>query len=370
MTASRTAIGVAALLLTATSVVAQETRLATTAEALIASARFFHGRSVVVRQPVAQEGAYARLANTTKPVFVFWRGRQATTGEEVRGDFWDVGRIEQGDSRFTQYDIAGLLLAVNDGRWPARDQIYVLVGASAMPASPSTRPTIRAIALAPDSFVDREVRVIGRFRGRNLFGELPNALGRGKWDFVLRSADGAMWVTGVRPRGNGFDLDPGRRVDTGKWIEVTGVVKQDAFGPYLEGSSVALSSEQVEPTVEVELPAQPVMPPPEVIFSAPVADDVDVERSAPVRVQFSRDMDSRSIRDRIRVTYINPPAGQPLPPVPDFSVKYNDANHSIEISFKQPLERFQQVKVEFLEGMAALDKQPLKPWSLTFTTGR
>lgn len=370
MTAPRTAIAVAALLLTVTSTVAQETRLATTADVLIASARFFHGRSVVLRQPVAQEGAYPRLANTTRPVFVFWRGRQMTSGEEIRGDFWDVGRIEQGDSRFTQYDLAGLLLAVNEGRWPARDQIYVLVGASAMPASPSTRPTVRAIALAPDSFVDREVRVIGRFRGANLFGELPNALGRGKWDFVLRSADGAMWVTGARPRGKGFDLDPARRVDTGKWLEVTGIVKQDAFGPYLEASAIALSSEQAEPTVEVEMPTAPAQPPPEVIFSAPVADDVDVDRGAPVRIQFSRDMDARSIRDRIRVTYVNPPAGQPLPPVPAFNVKYNDANHAIEITFAQPLERFQQVKMEFLEGIAALDKQPLKPWSLTFTTGR
>lgn len=362
------AVAVVTCLLPSTAA-GQETRIATTAETLIASARFFHGRSVVLRQPVQDEGAYSRLANTSKPIFVFWRGRQVTSGEEVRGEFWDLGRIEQGDSRFTQYDLAGLLESVNQGRWPATDQIFVLVGASAMRADPSTRPTLRGIALAPQDYVDREVRVIGRFKGRNLYGELPNALGKDKWDFVLQSGDGVLWVTGIRPRGKGFDLDPGRRVDTGKWLEVTGVVKLAASGPYLEATAVALSTEQVESTVEVELPPAPPAPPPEVIFSAPVPDDADVDRSAPIRIQFSRDMDPRSVRDRVRVTYVNPPAGG-LPPVPEFTVRYNDANHAVEITFASPLERFQQVKVEFLEGMIALDKQPLKPWSLTFTTGR
>jgi hypothetical protein len=364
----RAAVVLAALFAPA-PVRAQESRLATTAEALIASARFFHGRGVVLRQPVQEEGAYPRLANTSKPIFVFWRARQGTSGEEVRGEFWDVGRIEQGDSRFAQYDFAGLLEAVNQGRWPARDQIFVLVGASAMRANPSTRPTLRAIALAPQEYVDREVRVIGRFKGRNLYGELPNALGKDKWEFVLQSGDGVLWVSGIRPRGKGFDLDPGRRADTGKWLEVTGVVKLAASGPYIEASAVTLSTEQTEPTVEVELPPPPPAPSPEVIFSAPVPDDTDVDRSAPIRIQFSRDMDPRSVRDRIRITYVNPPAGG-LPPVPEFTVRYNDANHAVEITFASPLERFQQVKVEFLEGMIALDKQPLKPWSLTFTTGR
>jgi hypothetical protein len=56
--------------------------------------------------------------------------------------------------------------------------------------------------------------------------------------------------------------------------------------------------------------------------------------------------------------------------VPQFAVAYNDAAHAVEIKFAQPLEAFQQVKVEFLEGITALDGQPLKPWTLTFTTGR
>ena len=42
----------------------------------------------------------------------------------------------------------------------------------------------------------------------------------------------------------------------------------------------------------------------------------------------------------------------------------------IELKFSKPLERFQTVKVEFLEGIVALGGDALRPWTLTFTTGR
>jgi hypothetical protein len=224
--------------------------------------------------------------------------------------------------------------------------------------------------LAPDNYVDREVKVIGRFKGRNLYGDLPFALAKGKWDFVLQSAEGALWVTGVRPRGKGFDLDPSKRVDTGRWVEVTGVVKREGVTTYVDARAIGLAAAPEETAVAVTLPEPPRQAAPEVIFSAPVPDDVDVDRTGPVRIQFSRDMDPRTIRDRVRVSYTPPTGGAPAFVVPPFATTYNDAAHAIEIKFAQPLERFQQVKIELLEGMTALDGQPLKPWTLSFTTGR
>ena len=91
-----------------------------------------------------------------------------------------------------------------------------------------------------------------------------------------------------------------------------------------------------------------------------------------VRIQFSRDVDPKSIRDRVRgeLRPVGRAAGAaPLPKPPAFTVTYNDAAHAIEISFAEPLERFQQVRVEVLEGITALDGQMVKPWTLTFTTG-
>jgi hypothetical protein len=344
-------------------------RLATNADTLLASAVFFHGRAVVLQQKLVTEGDLTRLAEAAKPIYVFWKDRPSREEGEVRGDFWDLGRIEPRDGRFAGYDFARLIETVNRGQWPGRDQIYVLLGASLLPSVPARAPTLRAIALAPENYVEREVKVIGRFKGRNLYGELPFALGKGKWDFVLQSAEGALWVTGVRPRGKGFDLDPSKRVDTGRWVEVTGVVKRQGVITYIEASAIGIAAAPEPAAVQVTVPPPPE-PPPEVIFSAPVPEDQDVDPALPVRIQFSRDMDPRTIKDRVMVTYVAPSGATPPSAVPAFTATYNDAAHAIEIKFAQPLERFYKVKVELLEGITALDGRPLKPWTLTFTTGR
>jgi len=350
----------------------QNTRVATTADALIASAVFFHGRTVVLHQKLIVEGDLTRLAMASKPVYVLWKDRAGTDGDEgeVRGEFWDLGRLEAGDGRFAGYDFQRLIDTANRGRWPSRDEIFVVLGASFSPASPPRTPTVRAIALAPERYVDQEVRVIGRFKGRNLYGDLPQALAKGKWDFVIQSAEGALWITGIRPRGKGFDLDPGKRVDTGHWVEVTGLVRREGVTTYVDASAIALAAEPEAAPVEVTLPPAPPAPPPGVIFSAPIPDDTDVDRTAPVRIQFSVDMDPASIKDRVKVTYVAREGGPAPPPPPAFTAVYNDPAHAVEIRFEAPLERFQAVQVELLEGIMALDGQPLKPWSLTFSTGR
>ena len=363
---------VSLLTLALTSVAAQAPRRsATSAESLVASAGFYHGRSVVLQQRFQQDRDLTRLIDSPKPIYVFWKQRPSSDQGEVRGEFWDLGRMEQRDSRLAGYDLAPLLESITRGQWPGRDQVYVIVNATYMPSVPPKGPTIRSIALSPDNYVDREVRVIGRFKGRNLYGELPLAIGKSKWDFVIESADGSIWVTGLRPRGKGFDLDPGKRVDTGRWLEVRGVVKRDGTTTYIEGTSVGEASPAEETAVEVELPARPPEAPPQVIFSAPIADDVDVERGAKIRVQFSRDINPKTVRDKVRVTYVDEAGAEVTdrrPPA--HSVGYNDEAHALEITFAEPLERFQRVRVQLLDGISALDGQPLKAWSLTFTTGR
>jgi len=345
-------------------------RSATTANALIASAGFYHGKNIVVDSETAGESGLTRLAGTTRPIFVFWKDRAPGGKGEIRGEFWDLGRTEQGDSRFSGYDFAQLLEATTRGRWPRRDEVYVIVGAALLPSSPATAPSLRAIALKPDQYEGREVKVVGRFKGRNLYADVPQALGKTKWDFVLQSADGALWVTGVRPKGKGFDLDPVARVDTGRWLEVTGVVSMIGSTPYITASALQLATAP-QTLVEVPVPEQPRMPAPEVIFSAPVQDDRDVEVGVRVRVQFSRDIDPRTIDGHIKVSYLAAPSGAASAPPqpPAFTAAYNDIAHAIEIRFAAPLQRFQQVRVELLEGIIALDRQPVKPWTLTFTTG-
>lgn len=345
-------------------------RIATTADALAATPVFFHGRQIVVRRPITGSLDLARLEGTVKPIFVFWKDQpSAVRDPELRGEFWDLGRLQRDDPRFSSYNFDRVLEAASSGQWPGRDRVFVILSATLIEAPLPPSPTIRAIVLAPDRYVEREVRIVGRFRGRNLYGDLPQPLNKDRWDFVMQSADAAIWVTGMRPRGKGFDLDPGARVDTGRWVEVTGVVRSQGTQLWIDAGAIRVTAAPSEVALDVVVPLRPAEPPPTVVFTAPVADDAEVERTAPVRIQFSRDLAPASIANRVRVTYTSAAPGTTPPAAPAFTATYQEATRSIEVKFAQPLERFQTVKVELLDGITAIDGQALGIWTLTFTTG-
>jgi Big-like domain-containing protein len=363
-------IAAAAALVAATAAAQPSGRLATSAEALVASPVFFHGRQITVRRELAEARGLVELAGTSKPIFVFWREHPTTTRDgEIRGEFWDLGRLRPDDARFASQDFHAVLEAASKGEWPARDRVFVILGATFVESPLPDQPSIRALALAPEKYADRGVTIVGRFRGRNLFGDLPLPAGKSRWDFVLQAADGAVWVTGLRPRGKGFDLDVEARVDTGRWLEVTGTVRRDGPLSWIEASSIAAASAPTDTPVEIAVPARPREAPPQVVFTAPVANDTDVERAAPVRIQFSRDMQGATFRDRVRVAYTgNAAPGAPAPP--PFTIKYNEGTRALEIKFSAPLDRFRTIRIDLLEGiLSAVDNQPLAPWSMTFTTG-
>jgi Bacterial Ig-like domain len=359
---------VAALLFGAAAAVAQAPdRIATTADALVANPLFFHGKRIVVRHAVRQTERLAELDATVKPVYIFWRERPSGSEGEIRGEFWDLGRMEEGDSRFSSYDFRPVVEAANNGRWPARDQVFVILGATFIPGPPPTTPTVRAIVLTPEQFDNRTVTLTGRFKGRNLFGDLPQGVAKSKWDFVLQSADAAIWITGLRPKGKDFELDPGARMDTGRWLEITGTVHREGVSLWVAGDSIKLAAAPADAPVEVAAPVIPAEAPPSVIFSAPLADETDFPVAGRIRIQFSRDMKGATFENRVRTRYSGPNAPAVAPPAS--TATYNDGTRSLEIKFKEPLERFQTITIQLDEGITAIDGQPLKPWMLRFSTG-
>jgi hypothetical protein len=347
------------------------TRVAATTEALVAAPVFFHGKQVAIRHDVEAAGQLWRLTATAKPVFVFWRGSpEVKSDAEIRGEFWDIGRLEHNDTRLANVNLQAVLDLTSNGSWPARDQVFVITNASMIESPLPTEPTIRALALAPEKYVGKGVTVTGRFRGANLFADLPSAAGtKGRWDFVLQSADAAIWVTGVRPRGKGFDLDVNARMDAGRWLQVAGTLRREGALPFVDATSIAEGKAPNEAAVEVVLPPPPPQQPPAVVFSAPTADETDAERILPIRIQFSRDMDPKSFVNHIRVSYLGPaPAGAPA--IPQMTVRYIEGNRALEIKPAAPLDRFRTVKVELLDGIVSnIDNMPLAPWSMTFSTG-
>jgi hypothetical protein len=354
-------------------------RVATTIEAAIAEPVFFHGRQIAIRAATVQDRAGTRIVvgdlsgsdkPTVHPVFVFWRQAPPRTDGEIRGEFYDLGRLREDDSRFSSYDFKPLLDAATGGRWPNRDEVFVIVAATVADAPESSAPTIRGIVLQPSKFADRGVTVTGRFRGRNLFGDVSSPLNKSRWDFVVQSADAAIWVTALRPRGTGFELDPGAKVDTGRWLEVSGTVHVEGRRVWIEGESLRIA----KPPTDTEPEPTPIPTikesAPTVIFTAPLTEETDVVTGTSVRLQFSRDMDGRSFRNHVRLSYLPTPTAAPaISALPAMTTTYHEANRALEIKFAAPLERFQTVKVELLEGIAAMDGQALVPWSMTFSTG-
>ena len=197
--------------------------------------------------------------------------------------------------------------------------------------------------------------------------DTPSAPGKTKYDFVLRSADAAVWVTDLRPKGKGFDLNVDARVDTGRWLQVTGTVSQDKGLVTVLGATVDTATAPQAAPVEEESAAPATPPEPgEVIFSTPTEGDVDVSSTGPVRLQFSRGLDEKSLAGHLRVTY----TGSQAEPAPlAFDTSYDLGTRALELRFKERLESFRTVKVELLEGIKTFDAAPIAPFTLTFSVG-
>ena len=209
-------------------------RRLTTIDALRQFPSFFHLQNVLLRGEFAETDRRIVLKADEHELSVqLAEGVTTVTGSvDVRGQLIDVGRLEPGDPR------AGSAAEGRDpARWPKPgEEIFLRVtGVTAAPSA-TGNVSVRTLALEPWKFVGQTVTVVGNFRGRNLFGDLPDAPNKGRYDFVIKNTEGALWVTGVRPRGRDFDLDIDRRLDTNRWVEVTGLVVHDRGLVRIEGT--------------------------------------------------------------------------------------------------------------------------------------
>ena len=283
------------------------------------------------------------------------------------------------DIRLSTYDLRQTFKIDPDAPWPRPGDVTAIVATAVAPAPLPAQPSIRAIVLNPSRYLDQKVTITGQFSGRNLLGEMPDAPGKSRYDFVLRSTDAAIWVTNMRPRvkdANGKDVELGldARIDTGRWLTLRGTVQQ-ARGLLLldaEAGSLSLAKPPTETHTEEEPIRVPAGPPPEVIFSAPTQDETDVLMTTTVRIQFSRDIDQATLKGRIKPHYLESQSaerGEPVTPPADFTFQYAAANRVLEVKFTKPLERFRTLKVDLLEGIVGTDGQPLKPWTLSFSLG-
>lgn len=339
-------------------------RRLTTIEGLRAFPGYYHLQSVALRGELGDRDGRILLRSDEQEILVeLGDGVRTTAGQvEVRGHLIDLGRLEPDDPR-----VGALGQGRDDDRWPRPGEELVVRATSVTSAPPVLNLTVSAVALEPWRWEGQMVTVLGNFRGRNLFGDLPGAPGTSRDDFVIRGAEGSIWVTGMRPRGRGFDLDVNRRVDTDQWIEVTGTLVHERGLVRIEATTLAIAERPEVTSAEDEPDVAPLRPPPvEVVFSTPTDGEIDVDAADPVRIQFSRGINPESLTGSVRVSYVGG-AGADAPPA--FKTTYDGASRAIAITFAAPLEPFRTVRVEILDALKAFDGAPATPWTLVFSVG-
>lgn len=361
MSVRRLAILLLLSIATATGLYAQAgTRRLTTVAALRQYPAYYHLQTVLLRGELAEDGRRVLFRADDRELQAFLKDTPARSGAvEVRAQVVDVGRLDPADPRVQDFAL------VRDATgWPRPGEELILNVTGVAEAQTALSPSVRALSLEPWKWEGQTVTVTGNFRGRNLFGDLPDAPGKGRYDFVLRGAEGALWVTDQRPRGRGFDLDVDRRIDSDKWLEVTGTVSRVRGLVTLAATRLALAKAETTAPAEAEAPPPPPQPL-TVVFNTPSDGEIDVSRTAPVRVQFSRGLRESTLADRVRVSYVGAAASA----MPVFKVAYDAANRAVTVSFAEPLEALRTVRVELVDGVLAFDGGPLAPWSATFTVG-
>jgi hypothetical protein len=104
----------------------------------------------------------------------------------------------------------------------------------------NTGSVLEALVTDPTAYVGKAVTVKGRFRGANLFEDLPPESRLSPEDWVLRDGPFSIWICGKPPKGQGFALDPRSRSESRWRLEVEGRVEVRNRYVYLRARSVLL----------------------------------------------------------------------------------------------------------------------------------
>jgi hypothetical protein len=213
--------------------------------------------------------------------------------------------------------------------------------------------TLEALITRPGARDGQIVRVVGKFRGRNLYGDLPSRSQRERGDWVIKEEAFAVWVTGRKPKGKGFDLDASLKRDTGKWIQVVGRPKTIGGMTYLLALEVTLGKAPSATADALPPPPPPERPklPPVIVFALPLDGEDEVPPDSRFVVQFSKDMDEDSFAGHVLLRYAGPvrPGDQPFNSV---KVTYDRGRRALTVDPGLALAPGRQVELVLLPGIA------------------
>jgi hypothetical protein len=220
---------------------------------------------------------------------------------------------------------------------------------------------LRELVKDPTPHLGKQVVVLGKFRGSNLYGDLSIRDKRTPRDFVIKVADAAIWVTGRRPRGKGFRLDPSKRRDTGEWLRVVGEPFEDGGKIYLRAAKIEVAEDPDDPDLEPQRVArseeEELGPPPEVTFTLPIAGERDIPLASEFRVQFSKDMKEESFHRNVDLLYADDDGiGNPFP---DLEVSYDGPSRTLTVRPGRELDPGKEIRLILYDAISDLEGQKL-----------
>ena len=206
------------------------------------------------------------------------------------------------------------------------------------------------------------IRVVGKFRGRNLYGDLPVRTQRTTADWVIKDDLYAIWVTGKKPKGTGWELDSSLKRDTGKWVEVIGKPETVRGVTYIKAVRIQLTTPP-SATADVKPPPPPPekpRKPPVVVFALPLDGDVEVAQDSRFVVQFSKDMDESTFNGHVLLRYTGPvlPGDRAFD---GLKLTYDRGRRALTVDPGDVLRPRRQIELILLPGISDIDGLTLIP---------
>ena len=296
---------------------------------------------------LGQLGAYVSIVPVRDIAFPFEQSARTWGGREIEVS----GIVSLGKHPLNQTPITVITFWSFEGPSEQRDD-----------RPPSPEATLEELLTRQGQRDGERIRVVGQFRGSNLFGDLPSFSRWKSRDWVLKNDVFAVWVTGEKPKGKGWRLDPKLRRDTGKWLLVEGRVRTVDGVVYILAERVELTTAP-SPTARVQdAPKLPPLPlkPPVVIFSLPLDGERDIPADTVFHVQFSADMEEASFEGRVGLRY----AGRPRPGdrvLDALTLSYDMGRRALTVDPGDLLRAGRMVELILLPGILDIDGQLLEP---------
>src|SRR5471032_301178 len=103
-------------------------RRATNLAEVLAYPGFYNGRPIVLvgKVELSKEGILT-VSDDAGSVHLLFKGNAPDGLDEVRGEFWDVGRMKPEDPRLSTYDLQATFKIDPKGAWPRPGEVTAIV---------------------------------------------------------------------------------------------------------------------------------------------------------------------------------------------------------------------------------------------------